>query len=398
MGDGPRVHEVILHEKRDRSPRWRHPWLLSGAVSSEPGMGASGELVRVLAASGDLLGHGHYSPHSQIRVRLVSFGKEEPAADWLEAGVRAAVLRRAEDPLLAGTDAVRLINAEGDGLPGLVVDRYAGVAVVRLATAGMAASRAAIAEVLFESAGVETVFERSDAVAARRDGFDPNSGVLAGAPLSGPVSIDERGRLYEVDTAAGQKTGFYLDQRDARDLVQRLSPGRRVLDLFSYTGGFAAAAARGGASGVTLVDSSAEALERARAHVEANTTAPSAAAPEFVAGDAFQFVRQSREQWDVLVVDPPPLARRRGDVPKASRAYKDVLLHALHRARPGAHVLAFRCSHHVSSDLFRKIVFGASRDADRSLQVLATLGAPPDHPVSLDHPEGEYLSGLLLRA
>ena len=398
MGDGSRVREVILHDGRDRSPRWRHPWLLSGAVSSEPGLAASGELVRVLASSGELLGHGHYSPHSQIRVRLVTFGKEEPSADWLVERLRTAISRRGADPLLAGTDAVRLVNAEGDGLPGLMVDRYADTAVVRLATAGMAASRADIAGAIFECAGVKTVFERSDAVAARRDGFAPHSGVLAGAPLSGPIGIEERGRSYQVDIAAGQKTGFYLDQRDARDLVQKLAPGRRVLDLFAYTGGFAAAATLGGAAAVTVVDSSAGALERARDHVAANAGTSGACAADFIAGDAFEFVRKTREQWDLLVIDPPPLARRRGDVTKASRAYKDVVLHGLRRSRPGAYLLAFRCSHHVNSDLFRKIVFGASRDADRPLQVLASLGPPSDHPVSLDHPEGEYLSGLLLRA
>jgi len=398
MGDGPRVREVLLKDGRDRSPRRRHPWVLSGAVSDEPGSGAAGELVRVLASSGEVLGHGHYSPASQIRVRLTAFGKEAPAAGWLGDRIRSAASHRASDPLLAGTDAVRLVNAEGDGLPGLVVDRYADVAVVRIATVGMSAARAEIGGALFEHAGVRTVFERADAVAARRDAFAPHSGVLAGAPLAGPVAIDERGRHYQVDTAAGQKTGFYLDQRDARDLVQRLASGRRVLDLFSYTGGFAAAAARGGATAVTAVDSSAEALESARAHVAANTEKPGTCAAEFVTGDAFQFVRDTREEWDLLLVDPPPLARRRGDVTKASRAYKDVVLHALRRARPGAHLLAFRCSHHMSSDLFRKIVFGASLDAGRSLRVLATLGAPTDHPVSLDHPEGEYLSGLLLRA
>ena len=366
-------------------------------MADEPGPAAAGELVRVVAGSGEVLGHGHYSPASQIRVRLVAFGKEAPPEDWLVRALRRAIERRADEPLLAGTDALRLVNAEGDGLPGLVADRYADVAVVKLATVGMSARRRAIGEALFERAGVSTVFERADPVAARREGFAPSSGLLAGSPRSGPVEIEERGRRFSVDVAAGQKTGFYLDQRDARDLVECLAPGRRVLDLFAYTGGFAAAAVRGGASAVTAVDSSAEALAAAEAHVARNAAAPDARA-EFVVGDAFRFVRESSDEWDLLVIDPPPLARRRGDVPKASRAYKDVVLHALRRARPGAHVLAFRCSHHVGRDLFRKIVFGASLDAARPVRVLAELGAPADHPVSLDHPEGEYLSGLLLRA
>jgi 23S rRNA (cytosine1962-C5)-methyltransferase len=365
-------------------------------VAEEPGPDAAGQTVRVVGSSGDVVGHGHYSPHSQIRVRLFAFGKEEPPDGWLAERIASAVARRAEDPLLAGTDAVRLVNSEGDGLPGLVVDRYADVAVVRLATAGMACERQGIASAVFERAGVRSVFERADAVAARRDGFAPRSGVLAGAPLEGLVEIAELGRRYRVDVAAGQKTGFYLDQRDSRSLVERLAGGRRVLDLFSYTGGFAAAAARGGAVAVTAVDSSSEALERAREHVTVNATREGACDATFVASDAFRFVRETRDEFDLLVIDPPPLARRRGDVTRASRAYKDVVLHALRRASPRAHLLAFRCSHYVGADLFRKIVFGASLDADRPLRVLATLGAPSDHPVSLDHPEGEYLTGLLL--
>ena len=209
----------------------------------------------------------------------------------------------------------------------------------------------------------------------------------------GPVPIRERDRRFEVDVAHGQKTGFYLDQRDARDLVAQLAGGRRMLDLFSYTGGFAVAAARGGAAFVTLVDSSAPAVERATAHLAAN-------APECPARvhrtDAFEFVRGGGEPYDLLVVDPPP--RRAGDLPRASRAYKDVMSNALRWAAPGAFALVFACSHHVTPELFRKLVFGASLDAGRRVQVLRSLGAPADHPVSIDHPEGHYLTGLLLRA
>jgi 23S rRNA (cytosine1962-C5)-methyltransferase len=304
------------------------------------------------------------------------------------------VARRAADPLLGDTDACRLVNAEGDGLPGLVADRYGDLVVVRLSAAGMLARREEIAAALREATGAAAGLERADAHAARSEGLAVREGPLWGAPPA-RVRIREGGRSYAVDPQRGQKTGFYLDQRDARERVFALARGRSVLDLFAYTGGFASAAALGGASAVTAVESSADALALARENLASN--APGVPA-RLVAGDAFRFVREEGERFDLLVIDPPPLARRRRDVPRAARAYKDVLLHALRRAAPGAYVLSFACSHHVGPELLRQIAFAASLDAGRPLRVLGVLGAPSDHPVSLDHPEGDYLHGLLLEA
>jgi len=311
------------------------------------------------------------------------------------ARIAAAVARRAGDPLLADTDAVRLVNAEGDGLPGLIADRYRDAVVVRLGTAGMGAARAEVAAALRDATGAASGYERADASAARREGIAAREGVLWGDPPKQPVAILERGRRFLVDVAGGQKTGFYLDQRDARDLVQALARGRRVLDLFAYSGGFSVAAAAGGARGVTLVESSHEALALAERNLE-----PFAGALEarFVRDDVFRFVRSEAPGYDLLIVDPPPLARRQADVGPATRAYKDALLGALRLAAPEALLLAFSCSHHVGAELFRKVAFGASLDAGRPLAVLRELGAPVDHPVALDHPEGRYLTGLLLRA
>lgn len=387
--------DIVLQPGRDRSLRRRHPWVLSGAVARVDGEATAGAWVRVQSAEGETLGYGHWSPASQIRVRMLSFGKDAPDDGMLAARIEAAVARRAADPLLAGSDAVRLVNSEGDGLPGLVADRYGELVVVRLSTAGMDARRELLAGALRTATGAAAGFERPDAAAARREGMAAQQAPLWGAAPAAPVSIDERGRRYWVDATAGQKTGFYLDQRDARDLVQRLAGGRRVLDLFAYTGGFAVAAAQGGAAAVTLVDSSVEALAIAERNFE----------PWLVSlplrlerDDVFRFIRQDTGRYDLLIVDPPPLARRQADADRAARAYKDVLLGALRLAAPDALLLAFSCSHHVGPDLFRKIAFGASLDAGRPLSVLAELGAPSDHPVSLDHPEGRYLSGLLLRA
>ncbi len=368
--------------------------MLSGAVERVTGEPGAGATVRVVSAEGEILGHGDYSPHSALRVRLHAFGKEAPAPDWLPRRIERAAERRRRDPMLAGTDAVRLVNAEGDGLPGLVADRYGDVVVVRLATAGMAARREAIAEALREATGAAAGFERADAAAARREGMACRQGGLWGEAPTAPVEIREGGRRYAVDVVEGQKTGFYLDQRDARDRVEREARGRRVLDCFAYTGGFAVAAARGGAARVTAVESSRRALALARQNLERN----GAEEAELVEADAFELLRAGDERFDLIVVDPPPLARRRADEARAARAYKDLILHALRRASDDALVLAFRCSHAVGAERFRQVAFAASLDAGRPVQVLASFGLPSDHPVSLDHPEGDYFGGLLLRA
>jgi 23S rRNA (cytosine1962-C5)-methyltransferase len=331
---------------------------------------------------------------------MLCFGKEEPRASLIQQRIAEAIEHRGASPLLADTDAVRLINAEGDGLPGLVVDRYADTLVVKFASPGMARRRDSVVAALKEATHARLGFERADPTLSRREGMPVEQGPLWGEAPRDPVEICERGRRYAVDIAAGQKTCFYLDQRDARDLVQSLAAGRRMLDLFAYTGGFAVAAAVGGAGAVTLVESSQAALEMANSNLEKNRVNCEV---ECVRGDAFRYLRPSTassppgDRFDLVVIDPPPLARRKRDVERATRAYKDLLLFALRAAAPDALVLAFACSHHVGPDLFRKVCFGASLDAGRSLKVLRELGAAADHPVSIDHPEGVYLTGLLLQ-
>ena len=389
---------LILERGRDRSVRRRHPWLFASAVSrleAAEGEALPGAEVRVVSAEGEVVGHGHLSPHSVLRVRLVCFGKEPPPEGWLEERIAASVARRAADPLLGETEALRLVNAEGDGLPGLIADRYGDTVVVKLTSAGMAARRESVAAALEHATGLAAGIERADPVSARREGLPAVQGPLWGSPPDAPVWIRERSRRYRVDLLAGQKTGFYLDQRDSRDLIQAAARGCRVLDLFAYTGGFSVAAAAGGAASITAVDSSAAALELAAESLA--ETAPAVPA-RLEKADAFRYLRSHSESYDLLVIDPPPLARARNDVTRASRAYKDLVLHALRRAAPGARLLVFACSHHVGPDLFRKIVFGASLDAGRPVRVLRSVGPPVDHPVSLDHPEGAYLSGLLLEA
>jgi 23S rRNA (cytosine1962-C5)-methyltransferase len=385
--------DIVLKPGRDRSVRRRHPWLLSGAVARVEGVPERGAFVRVLSSDGEVLGFGHYNPDASLRVRLLSYGKEPPDATLIPERIRCALRRRVADPLLAGSDAMRLVNAEGDALPGLIADRYADTVVVKFTSAGMASRRAEVLAALREASGAGAGFERADP-AARSEGFTPEAGCLWGALPDEGIWIRENGRRFCIDVVQGQKTGFYLDQRDNRDLVQALAHACRVLDLFAYTGGFSVAAALGGAARVTLVDSSALALEAARVHLETN--APQCPA-ELIRADAFRWLRGADADFDLVVLDPPPLARTRRDVPRASRAYKDALLFALRRTVPGGLLLAFACSHHVGPELFRKIAFAAALDARREAQILRVLGAPVDHPCSIDHPEGAYLTGLLLR-
>ncbi len=394
LNERPRLPRVFLAPGRDASVRRRHPWVLSGAVARVEGEPVAGASVQVLSAEGEVIAHGHYAPASQLRVRLLEFGKETRGEALVAERLRAALAFRAGHPLLAETDALRLVNAEGDGLPGLVVDRYADALVIRAGSAAWLARRDELAATLREQSGAALGLERPDAVALRREGLHAQPRSAWGEAPSGALEIRERGRAYLVDLSHGQKTGFYLDQRDARDLIQRLAAGRRVLDLFSYSGGFALAALRGGAERVVLVDSSASALALAgQTLARAGFVGERA---ERIESDAFEFARRRAAGFDLVVADPPPLARRRADVPAASRAHKDLLLHLLRALPPGGRLLTFACSHHIGIELFRKIAFGAALDAGRSVVVSAELGAPADHPVSLDHPEGRYLSGLLL--
>lgn len=366
---------------------------MSGAVEHLVGKAEAGDEVRVISHVGRTLGFGHYSPESQIRVRVLAFGEKAPPASLLADRVDRAVARRLSDPMLANTNALRLVNAEGDDLPGLTADRFDDVVVLKLTTAGMIKRREEIARAFAKHA--KTVIARADETAAKREGVEAFDGLLLGAEPPARVWIEERGKKFAVDVAHGQKTGFYLDQRDSRDLVQQLARGRSVLDLYSHTGGLAISAAKGGASKVVLVESSTDALAVAEENAAANDATSIA---RFVKADVHKYLREDSEKYDLIAVDPPPLAKTKKDVDRAARAYKDAFLYAMKRANAEAFFLAWSCSHHVGRDLLGQIIFGAALDARRTFQVLKELDQPSDHAVSVDHPEGRYLTGLLLRA
>jgi 23S rRNA (cytosine1962-C5)-methyltransferase len=392
------MKKLVLKPGREKSLLRKHPWVFSGAVERVDGNPGSGETVAVRSSQGAFLGWAAYSPQSQIVARVWDFAESariEP--EFFRARLHRAISMRSELPGVSADGAVRLVHAESDGLPGVVVDRYADTLVVQLGSAGAYRWRETLVELLSELVPSEVIFERSDADVLALEGLQPSVGQRRGPPVSAPLVFEEQGLRFRVDLAHGHKTGFYLDQRDNRALARSLASGLEVLDCFCYTGAFTASVLAGGASSVTAIDSSAESLATAAVHMELNGLAST----QFVEGDVFQLLRRLRDQgrsFDLIILDPPKFAPTAALAERAARGYKDINLYAFKLLRPGGLLLTFSCSGGVSRDLFQKIVAGAALDAGVDAQILRWLDAAPDHPVALAFPEGEYLKGLLCRA
>ncbi len=388
---------VVLKPGREKSLRHRHPWVFSGGVEKVEGEPGLGETVAITAHDGAFLGWAAYCAASQIRARVWSFDAGDRIDEaFLRARIASAVERRKALGLQG--DAMRLVHGESDGLPGLVADRYADTVVVQILSAGAERWRSQWAPLLLEITGARNVYERSDVEVRTLEGLGPRSGALAGETPK-RVRIEEEGVLYDVDVASGQKTGFYLDQRDNRALAASLAAGREVLNAFSYSGGFSIAALKAGAARAVSIDTSEEALAMGRENAAINGIEPSRA--EWLAADVFAQLRKFRDQgrkFGLIVLDPPKFAPTEKHVPNAARAYKDITLWAMKLLAPGGHLLTFSCSGAVSSELFQKIVAGAAADARADLQIRRHLGASLDHPVSIHFPEGEYLKGLWLQS
>jgi len=389
---------LILKPGREKSLRHRHPWVFSGAVERVEGSPAAGDTVAIVAHDGVHLAFAAWSPVSQIRARVWSFDSAAIVDEaFLAARLETAISRRAGF-LDARHDACRLVHSESDGLPGLVVDRYGDTAVVQLLSAGAERWREFWPAAIARIAGLRAVYERSDAEVRSLEGLAPRAGPMLGEPGTMATMV-EAGIRYEVDITRGQKTGFFLDQRDNRALAGSLAAGAEVLNAFCYTGGFSLSALAAGAKSVLSVDTSAEALAIARRNVEANALDASRA--QWAAADVFELLRKLRDQarrFDLIVLDPPKFAPTEKHVPGAARAYKDVNLWAMKLLAPGGCLLTFSCSGAVGPDLFQKIVAGAAADARVDLVIERRLGASADHPVSIHFPEGEYLKGLMLRS
>jgi 23S rRNA (cytosine1962-C5)-methyltransferase len=392
------VRRVFLKAGRERSLLRRHPWIFTGAIDHIEGEPASGETVEVVAADGTRLGLAAYSPSSQIAARIWSFDTDRriDAAFFAERLERAIALRRALGRPEGRAGAERLVNAESDGLPGIVVDRYAGVVVVQLLSAGAERWREAVAGELARLVEPASIYERSDAEVREKEGLERRAGVLAGQELPEHVEIVEGPCRFLVDVRGGHKTGFYLDQRENRFAVRSLVAGKRLLNCFAYTNAFGIHALHAGASAVTYVEASADALALAARNAELNALDRSRQEP--VEGDVFHVLRtyrDSRRTFDVIVLDPPKFADSKTHVERAARGYKDINLLAFKLLAPGGTLVTFSCSGAITPDLFQKIVADAALDARREARIVRRLDQAPDHTIALAFPEGAYLKGLV---
>jgi 23S rRNA (cytosine1962-C5)-methyltransferase len=393
------VRTITLRRDRDAATRRRHPWLFSGAVGRDAESDEGGP-VEARDGSGSLLARGFSSPRSPIAARWWTF-EDEPVDAALVGQRLDAALELRRTALPDETDGYRVVNAEGDFLPGLVVDRYGGVLAVQATTEGTERARPLWLPALAARFPDAAIVQKNDLPSRAGEGLGTADELLAGATFPARAPFRERGLSFVADLVGGQKTGFFLDQRENRDLVRRRAAGRRVLNLFAYSGAFGVAALAGGATRTAQVDVSAGALDLAREHHVQNgqATEGPGARTELVVADVFDDLRArvaAAESWDLVVTDPPAFAKKKGDVDRACRGYKDVNRLALKLLAPGGLLLACSCSRPVDAALFQKVLFAAALDAGVAARILEKRGAGPDHPVSVYCPEGEYLKAFLI--
>lgn len=389
---------IYLKPKKEVSILRRHPWVFSGAIRAIEGAVQAGDLVAVHANKGRLLGRGHYSPGASIAVRMLTFNDEEVISqDWWNSKVRSAVDMRKQLGLLGGSDnsICRLLHAEGDGTSGLIVDYYDRVAVIQTHSAGMRKALDSIQEALIHALGKDLVgIYNKSAKLLRKLKIEAEDGWVFGA-APGDWKPLEYGGAFEIDILLGQKTGFFVDQRENRALLGRLSEGKSVLNVFSYTGGFSVAALLGGATKVDSLDSSSRALELA--HINAAANGFGKDVHGCIEADAMEYLKSGVAGYDIVVLDPPAFAKSVSARHKAVQGYKRINARALESMKPGSLLFTFSCSQAVDDRLFTHTIISAAIQAEREVQILHRLHQPPDHPVSAFHPEGSYLKGLVIR-
>ena len=397
---------VVIKAGREKPIIQHHPWIFSGAIQKLPADAPDGAIVDVVDSHNRWLARGYLNRTSQIQVRILTWQQDEIVDDafWKQR-LATAVAHRI--PLLAKSDttAYRLVNAESDYLPGLIVDRYGDHLIAQIGTLGIDQRKGTLAKILLDLTGCQSISEHSDTAARRLEGLSDAQGLLAGTPPPDQVEITEKGLRFVVELSGGQKTGFYMDQRANRQAVASYCTGATVLNGFSYTGAFAVHALAAGAIHVTNIDSSVDALELAEVNLRLNGFDPDDMT-ENIAGDIFQILRDwrtnadrnaDRIEYDVVILDPPKFASNKQQVERALRGYKDINLLALQLVKSGGILATFSCSGLVSADLFQKVLFGAAVDAGREVQILEWRRQDVDHPIAITFPEGEYLKGLICR-
>jgi 23S rRNA (cytosine1962-C5)-methyltransferase len=387
---------MILNTNREKSLLRRHPWIFASAIKHMDENHASGGTVDLLSSDGQFLARASYSPISQIRARVWTFNNELVDKDFFRKRIREAITLRQTSKIADHTNAYRLIHAESDGLPGLIVDRYDDVLVLQSLTAGSEFWKETIADLLVEETGIKNIYERSDADVRELEGLKPIIGLLRGTINDSRLTIDEYGLKFNIDIQNGHKTGFYLDQRHNRHRVGEFAKDRDVLNCFCYTGGFSVHALAGGAKSVLSVDSSADAIALGKENVTLNNFTAEKAT--WLEGDVFQLLRKFRDEnrsFDMIILDPPKFAPTAAHAEKASRAYKDINLLAFKLLRHGGMLFTYSCSGGIDAALFQKIVASAALDAGVDATIIEHLSQGSDHPVSLHFPEGAYLKGLV---
>jgi len=394
------VTSVILKTGRERSLLRFHPWVFSGAIHSVSGSPVSGDTVEVLSSDKRFLGRGAFSPQSQITVRMWNYNADEPIDERFFANrLRRAIDFRKDFLSDPETTAFRLVNAESDGLPGLIIDKYGDFLICQFLTAGAEKWKNEIVTQLNALISNAGIYERSDVEVREKEGLPLVAGVLMGTEPLDLVEILENGLKFLVDVKTGHKTGFYLDQRENRKLIGNYAANVEMLNCFSYTGGFGIFALKNGAAHVTNIDASTAALEIGLENAKRNELPVEHI--ENVAGDVFQVLREYRNAnrtFDLIVLDPPKFAETKSNLERAARGYKDINLLAFKLLRKDGILFTFSCSGLMTPELFQKIVADAALDANRDAQILRRLTQAPDHPIALAFPEGTYLKGFVCRA
>jgi 23S rRNA (cytosine1962-C5)-methyltransferase len=394
------MFSVILKKSADKFIKRKHPWIFSGAIEKVEGNPSNGESVHIFTSDKILVGYGSYSPSSQIRVRVWSFDAEEKVDEkFFKRKVEQAYSIREKIIDTSRTNAYRIINAESDGIPGLIADRYGEILICQFLSAGAEFFKEMIVETLNDAFKPAGIYERSDVEVRTKENLQPAVGLLKGITPDEMIEIKENGFKFLVDIKNGHKTGFYLDQRDNRKLVSEFSKGKSVLNCFSYTGGFSVYALAYGAEKVIQVESSASALELSSKNFELNNLDPSLV--ENINGDVFEVLRKFRDErktFDLIILDPPKFTESASQIQKASRGYKDINLLAFKLLNPSGILFTFSCSGHISPELFQKIVAGAALDSGREVKIIRQLTQSSDHPVATNFPEGLYLKGLVCLA
>ncbi len=388
---------LILKKGREKPLKHKHPWIFSGAVERVEGDPAPGETVEIRSFGGEFLAQGAYSPESQIQARVWSWLQDQDvSADFFRSKIKQAIQYR--EQIKYDYPMKRLIHAESDGLPGLIVDQYGEVLVLQLLSVGSDLWKDDLIQILAEETGAKSIYERSDVVVRKLEGLEPRTGLVFGEETEELLHIEQGGLQYWIDIRKGHKTGYYLDQRFNREVVGELCSGLSVLDCFCYSGGFSMQALKNGAESVTLVDESARALKLAEKHILSNQLPVERMTTQ--KGDVFEVLRKFRDQaksFDVIILDPPKFAPTASFVNRAARGYKDINLLAFKLLKPGGLLATFSCSGGISREFFLRILSGAALDAGVNARIQLHMGQSADHSINLSFPEGTYLKGYGIR-